>query len=191
MITADDDLTTDQRRVWDAVTSGRRGPAVDLVGESGGLIGPFNALVTSPLVGGHLAALGTTLRFDTTLDRNVIELAIIVVGAHWHANFEFWAHSRMARQFGVPAEVVAAVQDERQPDFGDDATSADAYRFVQQLLADGHVDEVTYGTVGAAVGDPGLVELVALVGYYTLICFMLNAFDIGLPPGQVPAWPPA
>jgi len=41
------------------------------------------------------------VRFQTSLDRRLLELAIIVVAAHWRAEFEWWAHARMAREYGV------------------------------------------------------------------------------------------
>ena len=57
-----------------------------------------------------------------------------------------------------------------------------------QLCADGHLDAETYAEAQALLGDRGLVELVTLCGYYVLVSFTLNAFDISLPPGSKPAF---
>ena len=48
---------------------------------------------------------------DTTLDRDVAELAIILTGKHWKAQFEFWAHARLARESGVPDAIIDAVRE--------------------------------------------------------------------------------
>jgi 4-carboxymuconolactone decarboxylase len=186
-ITADQ-LSPDQERVWQIVTGGRRGTAADLTDDAGGLVGPFNAMLISPLVGLHLAALGEVLRFDTSLNRNVVELATIVVGARWRSNFEWAAHSRLALRAGISPDVIEAIRQREEPVFTD-ATSAAVYRLVSELLGDGRVEDDTYQSVAAAVGDVGVVELVALVGYYCLICFSLNTFEVPLRPGETPAWP--
>lgn len=139
IVTADQ-LSPDQERVWQIVTGGRRGSAADLTDDAGGLVGPFNAMLISPLVGRHLAALGEVLRFDTSLSRNVVELATIVVGARWRSNFEWAAHSRLALRAGISPDVIEAIRQGEEPVFTD-GTSAAVYRLVCELLADGRVGD--------------------------------------------------
>jgi 4-carboxymuconolactone decarboxylase len=182
------DLSADQERVWQIVTEGRRGTVADLTDDAGGLVGPFNAMLISPLVGQHLAALGEALRFDTSLSRNVVELATLVVGARWRSNFEWAAHSRLAIRAGISPEIIEAIRQGEEPVFTD-GTSAAVHRLVSELLADGRVGDDTYREVAAVVGDIGIVELVALVGYYCLICFSLNTFEVTVRAGETPAWP--
>ena len=52
----------------------------------------------------------------------------------------------------------------------------------------GRLDQDTYDRAQRLLGDAGMVELVSLCGYYTLISFLLNAFAVPLPPGAAPAW---
>ena len=52
------------------------------------------------------------------------------------------------------------------------------------LLKTGKVDDKTYRNARELVGNGGLVELVTLVGYYTLVSFILNAFEVPLPEGE-------
>ena len=47
----------------------------------------------------------------------------------------------------------------------------------------------TYDAARDLLGDRGVVEIVTLCGYYTLVSFTLNAFDVALPPGEAPTWP--
>jgi 4-carboxymuconolactone decarboxylase len=62
------------------------------------------------------------------------------------------------------------------------------YEVARQLVDDGHVDRATYDAAVALLGERGIVELVTLCGYYTLVSFTLNAFDVALPPGEAPTW---
>lgn len=173
------------RALWDELVE-TRGPGV--VNAEGGLSGPFNAFVTSSKIGGLLLDLGHALRFDTSIDRRLLELAIITVGAHWRSEFEWWAHSRMARDYGVADEVIDAIANGIAPEFENEADRA-VHAAAAQLGIDGRLDADTYAAAHAVLGNVGLVELVALCGYYTLVCFTLNAFDVPLPSGQARTWP--
>ena len=179
-----DELTADGKTVWDSVV-GTRGD--QLVNEDGGLVGPFNAFVHAPDVGRHLSALGATVRFGTSIERRLSELAIIAVGARWKAEFEWWAHARMARRHGVPDAVVDAIARGEDPPFAADDERV-VYAVASKLVTTGRVDQDAYDAGRELLGDAGLVELVSLCGYYTLVSFVLNAFDVPLPPGVAPAW---
>jgi 4-carboxymuconolactone decarboxylase len=181
-----DDLNADGQQVWDGIL-GSRGS--QLVNAEGGLSGPFNAFVTAPDVGRRLSSLGATLRFGTSIERRLTEVAIITVGARWQSEFEWHAHSRMAREFGVPGAVVDAISRFEDPPFEADDERV-VYTAARQLGQDGHLDTATYAAAQKLLGDAGMVELVSLCGYYSLISFLLNAFDVGLPPGASPVWPP-
>jgi 4-carboxymuconolactone decarboxylase len=180
-----DDLDADGRAVWDGVVGSR---GADLVNSEGGLIGPFNAFVHAPGVGRRLSSLGRVVRFETSIERRLSEVAIITVGARWKAEFEWWAHARMAREHGVPDAVVDAIGRGTDPPFGRDDERV-VYTVARQLTTEGRLDADAYGAAQQLLGDAGLVELVSLCGYYTLVSYVLNAFTVPLPPGATPAWP--
>jgi 4-carboxymuconolactone decarboxylase len=180
----EEDLDAAQRELWDLIVASRR---ADLVNEEGGLAGPYNSWIVAPGVGRRLADLGTAVRFQTSIDRRLSEVAIITTGARWKAEFEWWAHSRMALEHGVPAAVVNAIGDGRTPDFEADDERV-VHAVASQLADSGRVDDDAYRQAQALLGDTGMVELVSLCGYYTLISFMLNAFDVPLPPGATRRW---
>jgi 4-carboxymuconolactone decarboxylase len=179
-----DELTADGQTVWDDVV-GTRGDR--LVNEAGGLIGPFNAFVHSPGVGRHLSALGAAVRFGTSIERRLSELAIITVGARWQAEFEWWAHVSMARRHGVSDAVIDAIAGGDEPLFEADDERV-IYAVASQLTRSGRVSQDAYDAARQLLGDTGMVELVSLCGYYTLVSFLLNAFDVQLPPGAEPTW---
>ena len=179
-----DDLDPDGQKVWDGVVGSR---GAELVNEQGGLIGPFNAFVHAPHVGRRLGSLGQVLRFGISIERRLSEIAIITVGARWKAEFEWWAHARMAREHGVADAVVDAIGKGEDPPFEADDERA-IYAVARQLTQTGRLDQDAYDAAPQLLGDAGMVELVSLCGYYTLISFLLNAFAVPLPPGATPAW---
>src|SRR3954447_26028941 len=111
-----DELDDDGREVWDSITATRG----SLLTDEGALMGPFNAWVTAPGIGARLAELGAALRFESSIERRLLEVAIITVGARWRAEFEWWAHSRMALQHGVSQESVDAIARGTTPPLRDD-----------------------------------------------------------------------
>jgi 4-carboxymuconolactone decarboxylase len=179
-----DDLDADGQALWDGVVASRGG---DLVGPEGGLIGPFNAFVHAPGVGRRLSSLGRVLRFETSIERSLAEVAIITVGARWKAEFEWWAHARMAREHGVPGAVVDAIGRGEDPPFEADDQRV-VYTVARQLTADGQLDRDAFTAAQRLLGDAGVVELVSMCGYYTLVSFLLNAFTVPLPPGAAATW---
>jgi 4-carboxymuconolactone decarboxylase len=178
------DLDADGRQVWDGVTGSRDG---ELVNDDGGLVGPFNAFVHSPRVGRRLSALGAKLRFGTSIEPRLSELAIITVGARWKAEFEWWAHASLARASGVPDAVVDAIGRGDDPPFEADDERA-VYAVASRLTSSGQLDAGTYDAAQRLLGNAGMVELVSLCGYYTLISYLLNAFAVPLPTGATPMW---
>ncbi len=179
-----DELDARGQEVWDGVAGSRGG---ELVNADGGLIGPFNAFVHAPGVGKHLSALGGRIRFRTSIERRLSELAIITVGAAWKAEFEWWAHARMAREHGVSDAVVDAIGRGGDPPFEAEDERA-IYTAIRQLTSTGRLGQDVYDAAQRLLGDAGMVELVSLCGYYTLISYLLNAFTVPLPPGARPQW---
>jgi 4-carboxymuconolactone decarboxylase len=170
--------------VWDKIVGTR---SEQLVGADGALVGPFNAFVHAPDVGRRLAALGTVLRFGTSIERRLSEVAIITVGARWKAEFEWWAHAQMARDHGIPDAVVDAIGRREEPLFTSDDERT-VYAVARELADAGQISQTSYDAARDLLGERGMVELVSLCGYYTLISYLLNAFAVPLPPGAPPMW---
>jgi len=175
-----DDLDGRGRELWDSIVAAR---GEDAVNDEGGLVGPFNAWVYAPELGQLIAKLGMVLRSATSLDRRLVDIAILTVGARWKAEYEWWAHARMAREHGIPAAAIEAIRS------GDFPFATDGERLVHtvalRLATTGRIDEGTYAEARRLLGDRGMVELVALCGYYAMVSFTLNAFEVPLPPGRL------
>ena len=172
-----DSLTPDQKPVWESIAgSGRSG-----VG------GPFLPLLTSPEACSRVERLGAFLRFDCSVPIRLRELAILVIGAHWKAEYEWFAHAPIAERQGVPAAVIAAIGRGEPPPFDSEADAA-VHAFVREVLATGRASDSAFAAVQALLGDKGAVELTALVGYYSLLAFQLNVFQSLPPPPFTAPW---
>jgi 4-carboxymuconolactone decarboxylase len=182
------ELSDEQGELWDGIVDSRGGGALDLLDQDGGLVGPFNAFLHAPKIGKRLTSLGGLLRFRTTIERRLSEVAICTVGAHWHSEFEFWAHAPMALESGVSSGVIDALREGRPPEFVRDDERV-VHAVTSQLLTNRRVDDPTFAEGQQVLGETGMVELGGLVGYYCLISMVLNLFEVPLAPGERPAWP--
>lgn len=107
------DMNEDQREFFNQMAEGR--PPV----EDGHIGGPFDVWALTPDVGRRVWKLGGSIRFKSTIDRRYIELAILVVGQLWEAQFEWFAHEPMARDAGLPEDVIQAIKRGEKPSFTD------------------------------------------------------------------------
>jgi len=181
-----DTATPEQAVVLDGILTSRGEPST-LIDPAGALVGPFNAMAMSPKIGKRASAMGAAVRFNEDIDRRLLEIAIITTGAHWRANFEWYAHSAMARDAGVTDDVIDAIAAGTPPPFTkhDEAT---VFAFASELLGTGRVAQPTYDAARELLGEPRLVDLVSTIGYYCYISLTLNAFDVQLPSGETPMW---
>ena len=178
------DLDPEQTRVLDAMLSGPRGKSGFLSRERP-VAGPFAPWLLSPGFAHRAQELGAYIRYGTSLDARLKELAIIVVGAAWKAGYEFAAHGPMAIRAGVSREVVAALARAETPSFDRDDERI-VYEFARDLVENRRVADERYAAAVELLGEAGTVELVGTLGYYTLVCMTLNAFDVPLGEGMEP-----
>lgn len=173
-----------QRALWDAIVASRGG-ALRLTTDEGRLAGPFESFVRRPALGEHLIEVGSVVRFESSLDDRLLELAISTVGARWRSEFEFWAHSRLALDAGLSESVIDSLAAGDRPSF-DDPTEEAVYDYAWALSNDGRVADTIYDAAVDVIGVDAVVDLTHTIGYYTHICFILNTFEVQLPPGANP-----
>ena len=175
-----DNMSAEQRRVYSDIVSGPRGA---IHGRSIGLSGPFNAWIRSPVLADHAQQLGSFLRCHSQLPGRLSELAIIVVGRHMNAAFEFAAHAPLAIKGGLSEQIVDAIRTQQPPRF-EAADEAAVYAFAVALVRTHQVDDASYAQALELLGEVGVVELVAIVGYYSLVSLTLNTFRVPLREGM-------
>ena len=169
------EMNAAQRRVHDAIIAGPRGT----------LIGPLRAAIHNPDLAERWSALGEVLRYRTSLPKRLSELAIVVTGRRWTSQIEWWVHAKAAADAGLPAAILDAIRDGKAPDFTE-ADDALVYEFAAALQQTGQVPRALYDRAVARFGVAGVVELTALIGYYTMVSMTLNAHEIPLPEGVAP-----
>jgi 4-carboxymuconolactone decarboxylase len=175
---AADEMTPAQRRVRDLIVAGRRGR----------FGGPFQILIRSPEICEHAAKLGEHLRWGTSLPARLSELAIITTARFWRAQYEWHAHAPLAEQAGVPKEAVEAIRRGDPPHFAQ-ADEGLVYRVCEELFRTRRLADASFREAVDTLGEAGLVEIIAIIGYYTLIANALNVFQVALPAGATPPFP--
>jgi len=173
-----DDMTVEQRRVHDAVVAGPRGE----------LRGPLRAVLHRPELADKWQQLGELLRYRTSLPPHLKELAILVTGRHCHAQLEWHIHEQMALKAGLPPEVIADVHAGRRPS-SLDADGLAVFDYADELNRRKTVGEENYRRVLARWHEVGVVELTALIGYYTMVAMTLNSHEFPLPAGAKSPFP--
>ena len=109
-------------------------------------------------------------------------MAILVTGAHWEAGFEWFVHAPIAIKAGLGAGSVEAIRKGAVPRF-ERADEAAVYAFAHELVAKRRVSKATYDQATMVLGDTAVVELVGILGYYSLISMTIVAFEVDLPAG--------
>jgi 4-carboxymuconolactone decarboxylase len=146
-----------QRRVYDQIVAGRRGRVA----------GPFAVLIRAPEVCEHAAKLGEqTARF-------------------WRAQYEWHAHAPLAEKAGVAPAAIEAIRRGEAPDLAA-ADEALVYRIATELQETQRLSDASFSDAINSLGEIGLIEVIAIIGYYTLIGLTLNAFAVPLPEGAAP-----
>ena len=173
-----EEMSPAQRRFHEAVITGPRGQ----------MLGPLRAAMHSPGLAELWSQFGEFLRFGTSLPPKISELVILVTGRRWTSQVEWWVHAAAATDAGVSPTVVDAIAALQSPAF-DNSDDFDAYEYARLLQLTGEVPDELYGRVNDRWGTAGIVELTAIIGYYTMVAMTLNAHRIPVPATSTPLAP--
>jgi 4-carboxymuconolactone decarboxylase len=159
-----------------------------MAGPRGGVRGPFNALLRSPVLIDRVQKLGEFLRFESSLPARLNEFAILITARHWNAQYEWFAHYPHALNGGLKPGVAADLaQGKRPANMQDDETIV--YDFCKELHENKSVSDATYAVALKKFGERGVVDLIGVAGYYSLVSMVLNVDDQPLPDGTPPPLP--
>ena len=185
------EMTPDQRKYADAVMAGptsSTGSAAVVPGAS--TIGsPFNVYLRSPLLADQLRRVAEHIRFNSSLPAKLNEFAILVTARQWGAQYEWFAHHRLALKAGLnPAIAEDLARGKRPAGMQDD--EAAIYDFSHELHSRHAVSDATFKAVRDRFGEQGVMDLIAVNGYYVLVSMVLNVDRTPLPGGAKPPLPP-
>lgn len=158
----------------ETLSEAQRNAAQTLIdGPRKGVFGPFIPLLQSPVLMERIGSLGEYLRFDSQLDARVRELVTCVVAREVGNQFEWLLHAQTAVKAGVSAEAIEALRLGRRatPLVDDEQLALD---FALELLRHHGVSEPTYAAAEARFGKQVVVDLSALVGYFAMVCWVMN-----------------
>ena len=171
-------MSPEQRSVYDKIVSGPRGR----------IEGPLRAALYNAELTDKWQALGALLRYGTSLPPRLSEIAILVTGRSCNSPFEWFAHRRESEKIGIEQNILEAILAQTEPPF-EAVDERLVYQFALELNQYKSVSDATYSKALAHFGAKTLVELTALVGYYTMVAMTLNAHEIPLPEGVQAAFP--
>ena len=166
-------MSLKQKEVLDEILSGPRQ----------NLDGPFLAWIHSPELANHAQRLGAFCRYHTSIPLRLSELAILTTAALWQSQAEWLIHEPIALENGLDARIVDALRAGHEPDFEDERERT-VYLLTQSLYQHRRVPEPLYEQARQLFGEPALVELVGILGYYAMVAMTLNVFDVRLQTDQ-------
>ncbi len=175
-----DQMSARQKEVAAAIAGGPRG----------GIRGPFLALIHHPELADLVQSLGEHLRYGAAVPPAMIELVVLIIARHWTCQYEWLAHERIARNTtDLPDALIKAIAAGQTPT-GMTPEQATVYAFVKETLRTGQPEDAIYDLAAQHFGRPGVLDLIALCGYYSMLAMVLNTSKIPLPDGATPPLQP-
>ena len=167
------EMTPEQRTAHDAIAAGPRGA----------VYGPLAVWLHRPGLANAAQRLGQYCRYDSSLPPVLSELAILVTGRFWSSEFEWQAHKPIALKAGLADAIVEAIRTNQSPIFNDEKQAV-VYDFSMAMHRDRRVSDALYERATHILGEQSVVDLVGILGYYTLISMTINAFEVDPPAGK-------
>jgi 4-carboxymuconolactone decarboxylase len=157
------EMNEKQRAAADAIIAGPRKA----------IFGPFVPLIHAPEIMASIGSLGEVLRFRGALSDRIRELVICFVSRETSNQFEWQTHAPLAIKAGTSQATIDALSTGTRPRQlpADEEIVLD---FVAELLKNNGVSDQTYAEVESRVGKQGVVELTTLVGYFVMVCWVMN-----------------
>jgi 4-carboxymuconolactone decarboxylase len=169
-----EDLSPDQKKVWDDVVAGPRKK----------MHGPFFIWLHSPELLSRGQNLGLYARFRSSLAPRLSELSILIMASHWQCAGEWVDHEPIAREQGVDREALENLRVGRAAVFKREDEQA-IYELAQELLNTHRVSDACYETARKILGERGVLDVVAVLGYYSMIAMSMKTFDMRPAAGEV------
>ena len=150
--------------------------------------GPNALLLRSPELMSRTQRVGEYLRYNSSLPLRLNEFAILITARQWAAQVEWIAHHPLALKAGLaPAVAADLAQGKRPSGMKDDEEIV--YQFCKELHETMNVSDATFKAVVDKFGERGVIDLIGLTGYYTMLAMVLNVAQQPLPGGVPPPLP--
>lgn len=179
---AQSDYTPDQKKAYDEFYA-TRGKHLGDAPQPGSFAGPWGIFIRSPELLTLTQRMGEYLRYRCAISGRLSELAILLVARHWSADFEWYAHAKIAIKEGLSQDIIDAIAEARRPDGLKDDEQI-VYDYVSELLTTRRVSDTTFGKAKALLGEKALVDICGVTGYYSLLAMTMNVARVETPDGS-------
>ena len=175
-------MDEDGKKVYDHIAGG--------AGKIASPTGPASIGLYSPGAAEPLRTLNEYLRRKGNILGNPItELAILVAAREGDSQYIWSAHEPAALKAGITQPVIDVVKYNKAISGAGEKETV-VIRLGRQLLREHKLNSDTSAKAVELFGKQGAVELVTLMGDYTLNGLLTNAFDQHLPADRKPLLPP-
>lgn len=164
-------MTPEQRRINDEISATRGG---------GPAKGPFALWLRTPELADKANAFGSHLRHHTTVPQNLVELAVLVIARDWTAQYEWHAHMNSWRKLGLDDDIAEAIKNRKTPVLKTDEDII-VYQVTTELLKDKKISDGTYASAVETLGEQTLLDLITIIGFYTMVAMVLVSFEVEIP----------
>ncbi len=171
-----DEMSAEQIRVNDAIAGVRSG---------GQAKGPFAVWLRTPEFAELAGNLGIYLRTKTTLPRRLLELTVLVTARNWTAQYEWFAHAKFIDVAGLEMDLIEDLRVGRKLDFKapDEAV---VYDVITEIHHTKRLSADTYQRAIGTLGEQTVIDLLTIIGYYTMIAVVLVGLEVDTPDGSTP-----
>ena len=171
-----EDMTQEQIRVNDAIAAVRAG---------GQAKGPFSVWLRTPELAEKIGTFGIHLRTRNSLPRRLFELTVLVTARTWTAQYEWYAHEKHVGVAGLDPALVEEIRQGRKPVFAEDDEEL-VYDIVTEISQTRALGDTTYQKAIQLLGEQGVIDLLTVIGYYTMIAVVLVGLEVDTPDGSRP-----
>lgn len=168
-------LTAEQQRLSSEIASTR----------DGAVLGPFAVWLRTPAIADTANQFDNQLRLHGTIEKRLFELAVLVVARAWTAEYEWYAHQALARKAGLQDDVIESIRVGRSPCFTQDDERI-VYETAYEISVKRSLSDSTYQAAEILLGTDKLIELITLIGLYTLVAVVVTSFECPVPDGSRP-----
>jgi len=163
-------LTPEQATIFEQLTAGR-----------GRILGPYKIWIHSPAVASSMEQLGTFLNKRASLSKREVEIGILVIAQHWHADYVRQAHIREGKAAGLSQATIDAILAGADPRLSD-AHERAVHRFATALVSGTKLSDAEFAEIEKALGRAGIAEVLSLLGYYTAVSMAMKVHEVPIPP---------
>lgn len=150
---------------------------------------PYRAYIRNPTLAPKLQALSDYVRWNSSLPARLSEFAILITSRQWNQQYEWAAHYPLAIKGGLDPKVAAGLALGQRPDGMRDDEAA-LYDLAIDLYRDRNVSDATYAAAMEKLGEHGIMDAIAVMGYYDLVAMTLTTIRAERGNSDVPPLPP-